>query len=91
MPVLVPYIQITGSVREVNTFVKLHKPDLSKRKAHSGVDGAYYIELIAARDKFCRTHGALLKNKMIAHGHLEHWDVLGHEVAAASALQTTKS
>ncbi len=52
------------------------------------------VELIAARDKledFCRTHGAFLKNKMIVYKHLEHWDVLGHEIAAEEALQTTKS
>ncbi|MBO9177011.1 DUF190 domain-containing protein [Rhizobium sp. 16-488-2a] len=52
------------------------------------------VELIAARDKledFCRTHGAFLKSKMIVYKHLEHWDVLGHEIAAEEALQTTKS
>ncbi|MBO0134658.1 voltage-gated chloride channel family protein [Agrobacterium burrii] len=52
------------------------------------------VELIAARDKledFCRTHGTLLKNKMIVYKHLEHWDVLGHEIAAEEGLKASAS
>jgi len=49
------------------------------------------VELIGPRDQletFCRTHGALLQRKVIVYKHLEHWDVVGHEVAAEDALKT---
>ncbi|KAA3507804.1 DUF190 domain-containing protein (plasmid) [Agrobacterium rosae] len=48
------------------------------------------VELIADREQleqFCRTHGALLKGKVIIYKHIEHWDVLGHEIAAEEALR----
>lgn len=47
------------------------------------------VELIADREQledFCCTHGALLRNKVIVYKHIEHWDVLGHEIAAQEAL-----
>lgn len=37
------------------------------------------VELIADREqleRFCRTHGTLLRNKVIIYKHIEHWDVL---------------
>ncbi|KNY31795.1 DUF190 domain-containing protein [Agrobacterium genomosp. 3 str. CIP 111-78] len=52
------------------------------------------VEMIASRDQleeFCRTHGALLKNKVIVYKHLEQWDVVHHDVAAAEALKVTTS
>lgn len=52
------------------------------------------VELIADRDqleRFCQTHGEILKNKIIVYKHLEHWDVVGDQIATAEALQTTKS
>ncbi|MBU1307598.1 MAG: DUF190 domain-containing protein [Alphaproteobacteria bacterium] len=48
------------------------------------------VELIASRDQleeFCRTHGALLRNKVIVYKHLEQWDVVHHDVAAEEALK----
>ncbi|MFT4161030.1 DUF190 domain-containing protein [Shinella sp.] len=50
------------------------------------------VELIADRgqlEHFCRTHGTLLKNKVIIYKHIEHWDVLGHEIATEEALKET--
>jgi H+/Cl- antiporter ClcA/PII-like signaling protein len=41
------------------------------------------VELIAPKeqlDLFCRTHGELLKNKVIIYKHIEHWDIHGHDV-----------
>ena len=52
------------------------------------------VEMIAPRDKledFCRTHGAFLKNKVILYKHLEHWDVVNHDVATEDALIATAS
>ncbi|AMK26221.1 chloride channel voltage gated family protein (plasmid) [Sphingobium sp. TKS] len=49
------------------------------------------VELIGAKDQlelFCRTHGALLADKVIVYKHLEHWHVgpgsLEHEDASAA-------
>lgn len=52
------------------------------------------VEMIASRDQleeFCRTHGALLKHKVIVYKHLEQWDVVHHDVEAAEALKVTTS
>jgi H+/Cl- antiporter ClcA/PII-like signaling protein len=52
------------------------------------------VEMIAARDQleeFCRTHGALLKHKVIVYKHLEQWDVVHHDVAAEDALKVATS
>jgi H+/Cl- antiporter ClcA/PII-like signaling protein len=41
------------------------------------------VELIATKDQldlFCRTHGDLLKDKVIIYKHIEHWDIHGHDV-----------
>lgn len=49
------------------------------------------VELIGPRDQletFCRTHGALLHRKVVVYKHLEHWDVIGHELATEDALKT---
>ncbi|MGO7673601.1 DUF190 domain-containing protein [Rhizobium ruizarguesonis] len=43
------------------------------------------VELIAARDQletFCRTHGDLLKAKVVIYKHIEHWDIVGHDAVA---------
>ncbi|TAY31863.1 chloride channel protein [Rhizobium leguminosarum] len=48
------------------------------------------VELIADRgqlEEFCRTHGSILTNKVIIYKHIEHWDVLGHEIATDEALK----
>ncbi len=48
------------------------------------------VELIADRgqlEEFCRTHGPILTNKVIIYKHIEHWDVLGHEIATDEALK----
>ncbi|MFN4205433.1 MAG: DUF190 domain-containing protein [Agrobacterium albertimagni] len=50
------------------------------------------VELIADRallEEFCRTHGALLKNKVIIYKHIEHWDVLDHALKTEDALSDT--
>lgn len=54
-----------GGIQEVG--VEIPNPDLT-----------ICVELIAPRDKleeFCRSHGALLKNKVVIYKHLEHWDI----------------
>ncbi len=41
------------------------------------------VELIAAKqelDLFCRSHGDLLKDKVIIYKHIEHWSIHGHDV-----------
>lgn len=51
------------------------------------------VELIGDRElleEFCRTHGSLLKNKVIIYKHIEHWDVLDHALTAEDALMDTK-
>ncbi|MCM2292769.1 voltage-gated chloride channel family protein [Allorhizobium sp. BGMRC 0089] len=48
------------------------------------------VELISDRtqlEHFCRTHSALLKNKVIIYKHIEHWDVQEHALATEDALQ----
>jgi len=51
------------------------------------------VELIGDRElleEFCRTHGSLLKNKMIIYKHIEHWDVLDHALTTEDALTDMK-
>ncbi|NVN91594.1 MAG: DUF190 domain-containing protein [Desulfuromonadales bacterium] len=39
------------------------------------------VELIGPRDqleRFCRTHGSLLRNKVIIYKHMEHWEISAH-------------
>lgn len=51
------------------------------------------VELIADRvllEEFCRTHGSLLKNKVIIYKHIEHWDVLDHALLTEEALADKK-
>lgn len=51
------------------------------------------VELVADRElleEFCRTHGSLLKNKVIIYKHIEHWDVLDHALTTEEALADTK-
>jgi len=46
------------------------------------------IELIAPKaqlDIFCRTHGELLKDKVIIYKHIEHWDIHGEDVEVHDA------
>lgn len=50
------------------------------------------VELIAPRDEleqFCRTHGDLLKGKVIVYKHLEHWQLTEGEVLASEVLKPT--
>ncbi|RFB85047.1 chloride channel protein [Rhizobium leguminosarum bv. trifolii] len=52
------------------------------------------VELIADREQleqFCRTHGTLLRNKVIIYKHIEHWDVLDHSLDTEKALTDTTS
>lgn len=51
------------------------------------------VELIGDRElleEFCRTHGALLKNKVIIYKHIEHWDVRDNALATEEALTDSK-
>lgn len=51
------------------------------------------VELIGDRElleEFCRTHGSLLKNKVIIYKHIEHWDVLDHALLTEEALAHKK-
>jgi len=46
------------------------------------------VELIAPRDQletFCRTHGDLLRAKVIIYKHVEHWDVIVHDALAGES------
>ncbi|QND75493.1 voltage-gated chloride channel family protein [Tardiphaga robiniae] len=50
------------------------------------------VELIAPRQEledFCRTHGGLLKGKVIVYKHLEHWHLAEGEVLASDILKPT--
>ncbi|WP_022721776.1 DUF190 domain-containing protein [Rhodopseudomonas sp. B29] len=50
------------------------------------------VELIAQREEleqFCRTHGDLLKTKVIVYKHLEHWHLSEGEVQASEVLKPT--
>ncbi|MFN7027408.1 MAG: DUF190 domain-containing protein, partial [Pseudorhizobium sp.] len=50
------------------------------------------VELISDRERleaFCRTHGTLLKNKVIIYKHIEHWDVLNQEITVDETLKDT--
>lgn len=56
----------------------------------SNPDLTMCVELIAERrqlEDFCKTHGPLLKHKMIIYKHIEHWDVLEHAIATEEALK----
>lgn len=47
------------------------------------------VEMIAERDvleAFCRTHAALLKNKVIVYKHLEQWALVNEEITAQDVL-----
>ena len=46
------------------------------------------VELIATKDQldhFCRTHGDLLKDKVIIYKHIEHWDIHGEDLEVHDA------
>lgn len=48
------------------------------------------VELIAPREEledFCRTHGDLLKRKVIVFKHIEHWDLVGKAATSDDALK----
>jgi H+/Cl- antiporter ClcA/PII-like signaling protein len=48
------------------------------------------VELIAPRpdlEEFCRTHGELLKHKVIVYKHVEHWNVTGDVVKIEDVLR----
>ncbi|TCU11660.1 DUF190 domain-containing protein [Rhizobium laguerreae] len=58
----------------------------------SNPDLTMCVELIADRDElehFCRSHGALLKNKVIIYKHIEHWDVLDHSLTTEESFEDT--
>ncbi|KQZ91801.1 chloride channel protein [Rhizobium sp. Root564] len=47
------------------------------------------VELIAPKqdlETFCRTHGELLRRKVVIYKHIEQWEVLGEEISAEDAL-----
>jgi H+/Cl- antiporter ClcA/PII-like signaling protein len=57
--------------------IRAHDPELGNS------DLTMCIELVAPKEQlelFCRTHGDLLKGKMIIYKHIEHWDIHGHDV-----------
>jgi H+/Cl- antiporter ClcA/PII-like signaling protein len=68
------------------------------RLQHDGVeipnpDLTMCVELIAPRDKleaFCRTHGSMLKGKVIVYKHLEHWDVVGTDLTTDDGLRAAE-
>ena len=46
------------------------------------------VELIGSKDEldvFCRTHGDLLKDKVIIYKHIEHWNIHGDELEKQNA------
>ncbi len=52
------------------------------------------VELISERHKledFCKTHSALLKQKVIIYKHIEHWDVSGQRIVADEGLKELAS
>lgn len=52
------------------------------------------VELISDRSKleeFCRTHGQLLKSKVIIYKHIEHWEIGAGAIVAEDALKATAS
>jgi H+/Cl- antiporter ClcA/PII-like signaling protein len=56
----------------------------------SNPDLTMCVELIAPREElehFCRTHGDLLKRKVIVYKHIEHWDLVGETITADDALK----
>ncbi|RYH64521.1 MAG: hypothetical protein EON54_06365 [Alcaligenaceae bacterium] len=56
----------------------------------SNPDLTMCVELIAPREEledFCRTHGDLLKRKVIIYKHIEHWDLVGEALTADDALK----
>ena len=56
----------------------------------SNPDLTMCVELIAQREEledFCRTHGDLLKRKVIIYKHIEHWDLVGEALTADDALK----
>ncbi|MCX7318942.1 MAG: DUF190 domain-containing protein [Hyphomicrobiales bacterium] len=55
----------------------------------SNPDLTICIELIATRDeleRFCRTHGDLLRRKVIVYKHIEHWDLISEDIAVDDPL-----
>lgn len=70
-----------GGIQEVG--VETPNPDLT-----------ICVELIAPRDQleaFCRSHGALLKDKIVIYKHLEHWSIApgkleSHDITPDSAI-----
>lgn len=56
----------------------------------SNPDLTMCVELIAPRaelEDFCRTHGDMLKRKVIVYKHIEHWDLVGDVVKIDEALR----
>jgi len=56
----------------------------------SNPDLTMCVELIATREEleqFCRTHGALLKRKVIVYKPIEHWEHVGDAVNTDDALK----
>ncbi|KZD22820.1 chloride channel protein [Tardiphaga robiniae] len=56
----------------------------------SNPDLTMCVELITPREElehFCRTHGDLLKRKVIIYKHIEHWDLVGEDVTVHDALK----
>ncbi len=56
----------------------------------SNPDLTMCVELIGDRhelENFCRTHGGMLKGKVIIYKHIEHWDITGHGVIVEDVLK----
>jgi len=50
------------------------------------------VELISARQEletFCRTHGALLRDKIIIYKHIEQWDLLAGQITPSEYAKAT--
>jgi H+/Cl- antiporter ClcA/PII-like signaling protein len=57
--------------------VRAHDPEIGNPEL------TMCVELIATKEQlelFCRTHGDLLKDKVIIYKHIEHWAIHGHDL-----------
>lgn len=47
-----------------------------------------YVELVGPREQlelFCRTHGSLLKGKVVLYKHIEHWEISARRLHTSEA------
>ncbi len=62
--------------------IRSHDPEMGNP------DLTMCVELVAPKDQlelFCRTHGELLKDKIVIYKHIEHWDIHDHDVEVHDA------